>query len=115
MISPCDKNLQIINKVRMEYLDFEAYEKTQIFLIDVERYQVNFDHYFYWSLGADILQAIRGKQNSVDSDIIQRFFLLMDVIFSRTHNPWETLDTRRVREAKNALSLRRYYTKAVII
>ena len=108
MISPCDNKLQIINKARMELLDFEAYEKTAIFLIDIERYLVNFDHYFYWSFGADILQVMSGKLNSVDPDIIQRFFLLMDVIFSRTYNPWETPDTRRVREAQNALSPRMY-------
>ena len=108
MISPCDNGLQIINKARIEFLDFDAYQKTPIFLIDVERYLVNYDHYFYWSFGADVLQAIRGKLSSLDQDIIQRFFLLMDVIFSRTYNPWPTPDTRRVREAQSALSPRRY-------
>ena len=32
----------------------------------------------------------------------------MDIIFSRTYNPWATTDTGRVREAQNALSPRRY-------
>lgn len=108
MISPCDNNLQIIDKYRMELLDFDAYDHTPIFLIDVEKYLVNFDHYFYWSFGADVLQVMRGKLSSLDQDIIQRFFLLMDVIFSRTYNPWATPDTRRVREAQTALSPRRY-------
>lgn len=108
MISNCDRELQIINKVRMESLDFEAYQKTPIFLLGVEKYLVNFDHYFYWSFGADILKAIGTTQKDFYTDVIQRFYLLMDVIFSRTYNPWETPDTRRVREAQNALSPRRF-------
>ena len=108
MISPCDNRLHIINNTSIDFLDCDAYEKTPIFLIDVEKYLVNYDHYFYWSFGADILQVMRGKLTSLDQDIITRFFLLMDIIFSRTYNPWATPDTRRVREAQNALSPRRY-------
>ncbi len=108
MISPCDNNLQILNKVRMEFLDFNAYQKTPIFLIDVEKYLVNFDHYFYWSFGADLLKESQVILTSIDPDIVQRFFLLMDVIFSRTYNPWPTPDTRRVEEARMAISPKRY-------
>ena len=93
MISTCDNRLQVINKSRMEFLDFDAYEKTPIFLIEVERYIVNYDYYFYWSFGADVLQVMRGKLRSLDKDIIMRFFLLKDVIFSRSYNPWATPDT----------------------
>jgi len=107
MISPCDYQLQIINKIQMENLDFKAYQETPIFLLNVEKYLVNFDHYFYWSFATDIIRGINTIQKDFDNDISQRFFFLMDVIFSRTYNPWETADSKRVREAQNALSPRK--------
>lgn len=108
MITECDNSLQIINKVRLETLDFDAYLKTPIFLLGVEKYLVNYDHYFYWSFGADILKNIQSLQSSIDGDIIQRFFLLVDVIFSKTYNPWQTRDSQRIYNAQNALSPRRF-------
>lgn len=108
MISPCDNNLQIINKVRLETLDFDAYLETPIFLLGVEKYLVNYDHYFYWSFGADILKNIQSFQSSINGDIYQRFFLLMDTIFSQTYNPWQTPDTKRIFDAQIALSPKRF-------
>lgn len=85
-IAPCDTDFLIIRKYNLHDIDYEVYQKLPIILLDTQKYQVNFDHYFYWAFGADVLQHSLREKKDLNAEILERFFLLMDFIFSSSYN-----------------------------
>jgi hypothetical protein len=104
IFTPCEQQYLIIARFPMPDLEYDAFRKMPILLLDTQRYQVNHDHFFYWAFASDVYDFFKNEIASIyDNEISSRYHLLMDAILFYSHNPNRTFERDRIAEATQVL------------
>lgn len=107
-LTPCEQKYLLITKFAIHELDYEAFRKLPILLLDTQRFQqVNHDHFFYWAFASDVYDFFKNEISDVfDDEISNRYRLLMDVLMFYSHNPNPDLCKQRIKQALTSLAPR---------
>jgi hypothetical protein len=49
----------------MHTLEYEAFRKIRILLLDTEQYQVTHDHFYYWAFATEVYDYLKSEINRI--------------------------------------------------
>jgi hypothetical protein len=108
VIGDCERAHLIIYKYHgMHTLQYEAFRKIPILLLDTEQYQVTHDYYYYWAFATDVYDHLQSNIIHIyDHEIQRRLHLMMDLLFMLPQEPEPASSTRKLSKALGILSPR---------
>lgn len=101
----CERNFLIVTKFEMHKLSYEAFNQMPILLLRTQKYQVNQDHYYYWTYAMDVYEHFK-ELNLIpffDDEISNRIRLLMGVLLLNDNSMNSGPDRMKINTAIDSL------------
>ncbi|WP_458743261.1 hypothetical protein [Candidatus Nitrosocosmicus sp. T] len=101
----CERNFLIVTKFEMHKLSYEAFNQMPILLLRTQKYQVNQDHYYYWSYAMDVYEYYKelALLPFFDNEISNRVKLLMGVLLLNDNSMFRGPDRMKINAAVESL------------
>jgi hypothetical protein len=88
----------------MHTLEYKAFRKIPILLLDTEQYQVTHDHFYYWAFATEVYDHLKSEINRIyDDDIQRRLHLIMDLLFMLPRQPDPSAEAQKLHSIAHAL------------